>query len=101
MNKIRKAEREGKLISFEDVLSRYSEKDREDIEERSRYYMARTEIRKIRNRAKLTQNELAEKMRVKKRVCKYEIESGNQNITLRTLIRVAMAVGKEFKFKFE
>lgn len=100
MNKVRKAEKEGKLISFEDVLKNYSKKDREDVEERARYYMARSEIRKVRNEAKLTQKELAEKMRVKREFVS-RIESGNQNITLQTLIRIAIALGKEFKFKFE
>lgn len=98
--KIKEAIKNGKLISFEDVLRRYSDEDRKEIEVRARYYMARSKVRKLRKTVNLTQTELARKMNVKREFIS-RIESGNQNITLETLIRIASAVGKEFKFSFK
>ncbi len=99
-NKIKEAIKNGKLIPFEDILKRYSEADRKEIDVRARYYMARSKVRKLRRTVNLTQAELAKKMNVKREFVS-RIESGNQNITLETLIRIARAVDKEFKFSFE
>ena len=98
--KIRDAIKSGRLISFEDVLKKYSKKDRAEIEERARYYIARAKIRKLRIISRLTQAELAKKMNVKREFIS-RIESGRQNITLETLFKIAEAVGKEFKFSFK
>lgn len=98
--KIREAIKNGQLISHEDVLKSYSLEDRKYIEARAKYYMAKVKIVELRKKAKLSQSDLAKKMNVKREFVS-RIESGNQNITLETLIRIANAVGKEFKFSFE
>jgi DNA-binding XRE family transcriptional regulator len=98
--KIREAIKKGQLISHKEVLMSFSPKDRKDIKERAKYFMARAEIYRLRKREKLTQADLAKKMDVKREFIS-RIESGVQNITLETLIKIATAVGKEFKFKFE
>jgi DNA-binding XRE family transcriptional regulator len=97
---IKEAVKKGLLISHSKVLASYSKEDQEDIKRLSKYFSARAEIRRLRIKMKLTQEQLAEKMDVKREYIS-RIESGNQNITLETLIRIASAVGKEFKFKFE
>lgn len=98
--KIEKAIKEGRLVSFEDVLKKYSKEDRKEIDIRAKYYMARSKVRTLRKNVNLTQEALAKKMKVKREFIS-RIESGNQNITLQTLIRIASAVGKEFKFSFK
>lgn len=98
--KIDEAIKKGQLISHEDVLKSFSIGDRKDIKERAKYYMAKAKIIKLRKDKKLSQQALADKMKVKREFVS-RIESGNQNITLETLIKIATATGKEFKFSFE
>ena len=97
---IKEAVKKGLLISHSKVLASFSKEDREYIKRRSKYFSARMQIRRLRVQTKLTQEQLAKKMHVKREFIS-RIESGNQNITLETLIKIASAVGKEFKFKFE
>lgn len=98
--KIKKAIKEGRLISFEDILKKYTPERRNEIELRAKYYMARSKLRGLRKMFNLTQQALAKKMKVKREFIT-RLESGSQNITLQTLIRLGNAVGKEFKFSFE
>lgn len=100
IKKIRDALREGRLIPFEKIYRSYSERDRQEIDRRAKYIMARMEIRKLRRQKGLTQEKLARKMGVKRELIS-RIESGRQNITLETLFKIAEAVGKEFKFSFK
>lgn len=97
---IREAVKKGLLISHSKVLASFSKEDREDIKRRAKYFSVRTEIRKLRVTSKLSQTQLAKKMGVKREFIS-RIEGGDQNITVETLIKIAGAVGKEFKFKFE
>lgn len=99
-NKIKQAEKDGRLIPFEKIYKSYSKEDRQEIDKIAKFYMARMEIRRLRKSKGLTQSALAKIMKVKREFIS-RIESGNQNITLETLIRIANAVGKEFKFSFE
>lgn len=98
--KIEEAIKKGLLISHEEVMKSFSKKDREEIKERSKYISAQMEIRRLRVKTGLTQLDLAKKMKVKREYIS-RIESGNQNITLLTLLKIAAATGKEFKFSFE
>ncbi|MEK7168626.1 MAG: helix-turn-helix transcriptional regulator, partial [Patescibacteria group bacterium] len=70
------------------------------IKEEAKFIMAKMEIIKVRRSSKLSQSALAKKMNVKREFIS-RIESGNQNITLGTLLKIATATGKEFKFSFE
>ena len=98
--KIKKAIQEGRLISYKKVYMSYSKKDRAEIDRRAKLIMVRMEMRKLRKEKKMTQEKLAKKMNVKREFIS-RIESGNQNITLETLLKIAQATGKKFKFSFE
>lgn len=56
-------------------------------------------ILEMRHKAKLTQKELAKKMKVSQSVIA-RIERGSENLTIATLSKLATACGKKFKFKF-
>lgn len=99
-NKIRQAIKDGRLIDFDDYFAKLPKEEQEEIKLRAKFILARIEIRKLRKKEKLTQAQLAKKMNVKREFLS-RIESGEQNVTLETLIKIASAVGKEFKFKFE
>lgn len=98
--KIDEAIKRGGLVSHKRVLSLYSKKDRSLIEERTRYYIIQSELRKLRLRKKMTQEELARRMKVKPEFVS-RIESGKQNITLETLFKIASATGTEFRMGFD
>lgn len=98
--KIKEAVKSGQLISHEDVLKSFSAEDQKEIKERAKYFMAQAKIIKLRKDKRLSQQALANKMNVKREFIS-RIESGNQNITLATLLKIATATGKEFKFSFE
>ena len=100
MNKIQKALKERRLIDYDELFASYPKKYQDKIIENAKFIMARMEIRKLRKSKKMTQIQLAEKMNVKREFIS-RIESGNQNITLATMFKIANAVGKEFKFSFE
>lgn len=99
-NRIKQLEKEGKLINWDKLFASYSKERQEEIKKEAKFIMARMEIIRVRQEKKLTQAELAKKMNVKREFLS-RIESGEQNVTLETLIKIAQAVGKEFKFKFE
>lgn len=98
--KIKEAIAEGKLIPFGKVMESFSKKERVEIKKRTRYIMAAMEVRKLRRRLKLTQANLARKMKVKRELIS-RIESGRQNVTLETLYRIAEVAGKEINFQFK
>lgn len=98
--KIKEAVKKGQLISHSDVLKRYSPEFRKQVEERAKYFLAKAKIIKLRKDKKLSQQALANKMKVKREFIS-RIESGNQNITLATLFKIARATDREFKFSFE
>lgn len=99
-DKIKQAEKEGRLIDYDKLFASYSKEKQQRIKEEAKFIMARMEIRKVRMSKKMTQTQLAKKMNVKREFIS-RIESGNQNITLVTLLRIATATDKEFKFSFE
>ena len=100
MNKIEKAVKEGKLIPFEKIYNALPKKEKDEVDRRAKLIVVRMEMRKLRKEKKMTQEKLAKKMNVKREFIS-RIESGNQNITLETLLKIAQATGKKFKFSFE
>ena len=99
MNSIKQAVKKGDLIAYNDLFSGYSKKRQQEILKRARYLKAAIELKKLRKELKISQEELARKMKVKREFLA-RIESGEQNITIETLNRVAEATGKEFEFHF-
>lgn len=99
-DKIKQAEKEGRLIDYDKLFASYSKEKQQRIKEEAKFIMAKMEIIKVRRSSKLSQSALAKKMNVKREFIS-RIESGNQNITLATLLKIATATGKEFKFSFE
>ena len=99
MNKINQAVKKGDLITYGDLFASYSKKRQQEILRRARYLKAAMELKKLRKELKISQGQLAHKMKVKREFIS-RIESGEQNITIETLNRVAEATGKEFEFHF-
>ena len=97
--KINQAIKRGELVDYADLFASYSEKRKQEILKRARYLKAAMELKKLRKDLKISQNELARKMKVKREFIT-RIESGEQNITIETLNRIAEATGKEFEFHF-
>ena len=98
--KIREAVKRGDLMPYDEIFTRYSKERQEKIKARARYLMAAMELRKLRKDMKLSQGDLAKKMRVKREFI-VRIESGRQNITLETLYKIAEATGKEVSLVFK
>ncbi len=99
MNKISKAVKKGDLVVYGDLFAGYSKKRQQEILKRARYLKAGMELKKLRKELNISQEELAHKMKVKREFVT-RIESGEQNVTIETLNRVAEATGKEFEFHF-
>lgn len=99
-NKIKTAIKHGDLIPYEKVFARFSKKEQGQILRRARYLRMAMELRKLRKRLKFSQAKLAKKMQVKREYI-VRAESGQQNVTLETLYRIAEATGKEFNFQFK
>lgn len=99
MSKITQAVKRGDLVAYGDLFASYSRKRQQEILKRARYLKAAIELKKLRRELKISQDELARKMKVKREFIT-RIESGEQNITIETLNRVAEATGKEFEFHF-
>ena len=97
--KINQAVKRGDLVNYADFFAGYPEKRQQEILKRARYLKAAMELKKLRKELKISQEELARKMKVKREFIT-RIESGEQNITIETLNRVAEATGKEFEFHF-
>ena len=97
--KIEKALKERKLISYDEIFESFSKEKQERIKAGARYIMARIELIKLRKKLKLSQGALAKKMKVKREFIA-RLESGKQNVTLDTLYKVAEATNKKFQFSF-
>lgn len=97
--KISQAIKSGDLVKYNELFASYSKKRQQEILKRARYLKAAMELKKLRKQLKISQNELARKMKVKREFIT-RIESGEQNITIETLNRIAEATGKEFEFHF-
>ena len=98
--KIKQAVKRGELVDYTDLFASYSKKRQQEILKRTRYLKAAMELKKLRKQLRISQNELARKMKVKREYIT-RIESGEQNITIETLNRIAEATGKEFEFRFK
>ena len=98
-NKINQAVKRGDLVDYVNLFASYPKKRQQEILKRARYLKAAMELKKLRKELKISQEELARKMKVKREFIT-RIESGEQNITIETLNRVAEATGREFKFHF-
>ena len=97
--KINQALKKGDLVNYDNLFASYSQKRQQEILKRARYLKAALELKKLRKQLKISQKELAHKMKVKREFIT-RIESGEQNITIETLNRIAEATGKEFEFHF-
>lgn len=98
-HKIDQAVKKGDLIDYDKLFASYSQRRQQEISKRARYIKAAMELKKLRKELKISQGELARKMKVKREFIT-RIESGEQNITIETLDRVAKATGREFEFHF-
>lgn len=98
--KINQAVKRGELVDYADLFTSYSRKRQQEILKRARYLKAAMELKKLRRQLKISQQELAHQMKVKREFIT-RIESGEQNITIETLNRIAKATGKELEFHFK
>jgi len=92
--KIQKALNKKELIDFDEIFAGYSKRRKDKILKKARYLKLAMALRKIRQRLKLSQQKLAQKMNVKREFIA-RIESGRQNVTLETLYKIGEAIGKK------
>jgi DNA-binding XRE family transcriptional regulator len=97
---VEKAFELGLKLDHEKVKEKFSAEEWKYIIGKARYIEVAMEIRKLRKINNLSQGQFATKVGVKREYVS-RIESGCQNMNLKTLIKIASAVGKEFKFRFE
>lgn len=97
--KIEKALKKGGLIDYDEVFDNYPKEKQERILERARYIKIAMELRRLRKQLKMTQEELSEKMGVKREFIS-RIESGKQNVTLDTLFKIADATDSDLHLNF-
>ena len=88
-------------ISFTEELKRdlKDPKFRAAFEKAGERIEAAYAITEMRHKAKMTQKELAKKMKVSQSVVA-RIEQGSQNLTIGTLMKLANVCGKKLKIKF-
>ena len=98
--KISQVVKRGDLVDYTELFASYSKKRQQEILKRARYLKAALELKKLRKQLKISQQELARRMKVKREYIT-KIESGQQNITMETLNRIALATGKEVEFHFK
>ena len=99
-DKIKAALKRGDLIDYDEIFARYPKKRQAEILKQSRYLQVAMTLRKLRRQLKISQAKLAKKMQVKREYI-VRAESGQQNVTLETLYRIAEATGKDFHFQFK
>lgn len=73
--KINLALKRGDLVNYADLFAGYPEKRQQEILKRARYLKAAMELKKLRKQLKISQEELARKMKVKREFIT-RIESG-------------------------
>lgn len=98
--KIQEALKQGRLLDFDILFKSYSKEHQAEINKQYRYLKMAMAMRKLRRKLKLSQAKLAKKMQVKREYI-VRAESGQQNVTLETLYRIAEATGKDFDFQFK
>lgn len=99
-DKIKAAIKRGDLIDYDEIFARYPKKRQAEILKQARYLRIAMALRKLRRQLKFSQAKLAQKMQVKREYVA-RVESGQQNITLETLYRIAEGTGKDFDFQFK
>jgi len=98
--KIRQALKRKDLLDFDELFVNYSQKRKAKIFQKSRYLKTAIELRNLRKKLKLSQRDLARKMKVEREFIS-RIESGKQNITLETFYKIAEATNQQFDFHFK
>lgn len=98
--KIEAAIKSGQLIPFSQIMASYSPEMRQQIYDRARYLRMAMAVRRLRKQLKLTQKELAAKMKVNREVIA-RAESGQHNVTLETLYRIAEATNRNISIDFK
>lgn len=99
-NKIQEALKQGRLLDFDKLFKSYSKEHQVEINKQYRYLKMAMALKKLRLQLKISQARLAKKMQVKREYIA-RAESGQQNVTLETLYRIAEATGKDFQFQFK
>ena len=86
-------------IPLEEVMQSLSEKDRADIQQEVQYIEILMWLKKNRRRLGMTQAELASRSKVP-RATVTKIENGQRNVTLKTMLALAGAMGKKLKISW-
>ncbi|MFW5720266.1 MAG: helix-turn-helix domain-containing protein [Candidatus Dojkabacteria bacterium] len=81
------------------LQSNFSEEELKSIRNESEYYITLAELKETRHQKKFTQEELAKKAGIPRSALS-RIESGKTNVTLKTLIQLANALGKQLEIRF-
>lgn len=87
-------------ISLKEFKKKFSARQNQQIREELKYYDLLTELRGAREKLGLTQDELAQKASVN-RTTLSKVETGMQNVTVGTLMKLAQAMSLSIKISFK
>ena len=91
--------KEGKLIPYEEIKKTFTPEENEEIARKVAQRRVARSLRQLRKNLKISQEHLAKKMKVKREYIA-RIESGNQNVTMETMYKIADATNKTLFFDF-
>lgn len=97
--KIKTALKTNKAITLEEAINRLPDQRKKKIFKGAFQIVYAMELRELRKKKKLTQQELAEKMKVKREHVS-ALESGRENITAATIDKIAQATNTYPFFTF-
>lgn len=97
--KIQRAIDTGELISMEEIWKHYSKERRKAIENKVIKRILADRVKEARKSKEMSQEAIAEVTGLKREAIS-RIESGRHNPTIRTLGRIAEAMGKEVRVDF-
>lgn len=89
---------ESNTVSTKQVFAGFTNDQNKIVDEEIKYYDMLLEIRRVRAKLNLSQQELADKAKLP-RTTITKIESGNYNPTIHTLMSIASAMDKKLEVK--
>lgn len=83
-----------KTVPLQNIATDFTKTDWKEVEKEKKYYELVIQLRELRQKAGMTQKELAEKAALP-RATVVRVESGRRNATLETLMSMASAMGRD------
>lgn len=86
-------------ISHKEVLKKYTKEERKQIKMEAKYFSLLNCVRVVRSNSDITQVELSRRSGIPRETIS-KIESGNRNVTIGKLVKLADALGKTLEIRF-